>query len=518
MKLLFSLLFCVITSSLYAQNTDVQYIQGSPKPSFSNALMGVRSYNFDCISNGQRIGDECAFIDAFFIEEMKQWCAATLPSAQFGIDYKYPSSTHLLMVASYSHRTQMNWNGVWQWYVSNIKIMCYFGTSDAYNYEFSLPNFKVKGNDFSVHHVYNALRENLSGYIRNYDRSYVLQLPKYKTKWNESTLRNYYTSYGDVVEGIYESTAPTNGTKGNKYKLGLKKMNDGSYALIYLDGANLFDDWSEGEVKAFLTPTSTQGIYKAKWLMLNKSISTDYYITLSAGTMQVRGEGTTETYIKMYPTAEMEAKNSASSGTGFFLSNDGYIITNYHVVENARTIKISGINDDNKTSYTARIEITDKQNDLAILKITDSQFRKIDRIPYAFKFNTSNVGEDCFVLGYPLISTMGMDIKLTNGIISSKTGYDGNIAQYQISAPVQPGNSGGPLFDKQGNVIGIVQAKHTQAENAGYAIKSIYIRNLVELLPTTIAFPQTNQLAKKSLPQQVQLASKAVCVIIVNGD
>ena len=73
-------------------------------------------------------------------------------------------------------------------------------------------------------------------------------------------------------------------------------------------------------------------------------------------------------------------------------------------------------------------------------------------------------------------------------------------------------------IDKNGNIIGIVQAKHTQAENAGYAIKASYIRNLVELLPTTISLPKTNQLTRKTLPQQVEKASKAVCVIIVNGD
>ena len=113
---------------------------------------------------------------------------------------------------------------------------------------------------------------------------------------------------------------------------------------------------------------------------------------------------------------------------------------------------------------------------------------------------------------------MGLDIKLTNGIISSKTGFEGNIAEYQMSAPVQPGNSGGPLFDKNGNIIGVVCAKHREAENAGYAIKASYIRNLVELLPTGITMPQTNLLVGKALPKQVELASKAVCMIIVNGD
>ena len=232
-------------------------------------------------------------------------------------------------------------------------------------------------------------------------------------------------------------------------------------------------------------------------------------------------------FIKTYPTTRMyvnaettqkENQPEKVSGTGFFLSTDGYIVTNYHVIENARTIKVSGINDNYQTSYTAKMEKCDKQNDLAILKITDASFKPLANIPYTFKYTTSSVGEDCFVLGYPLISTMGMDIKLTNGIISSKTGYEGNIAEYQMSAPIQPGNSGGPLFDKNGNIIGVVCAKHRDAENAGYAIKASYIRNLVELLPTNITMPQTNILTGKTLPKQVELASKAVCVIIVNGD
>ena len=113
---------------------------------------------------------------------------------------------------------------------------------------------------------------------------------------------------------------------------------------------------------------------------------------------------------------------------------------------------------------------------------------------------------------------MGTDIKLTTGIISSKTGYEGSVAEYQISAPVQPGNSGAPLFDKSGNIIGVIKAKHTIAENAGYAVKASYVRNLVELLPVSIELPKSNVLLNKTLPKQVELASKSVCLIIVNGD
>lgn len=228
------------------------------------------------------------------------------------------------------------------------------------------------------------------------------------------------------------------------------------------------------------------------------------------------------TYFKTYPQEQFAEKENSNmySGTGFFLCKDGYIITNYHVIENAENnnIKVIGVNGDYNKSYTAKVSISDKQNDLAILKIEDNSYTPIENIPYTFKFNISSIGEDCFVLGYPMISSMGKDIKLTNGIISSKTGYDGNVSQYQISAPIQSGNSGAPLFDKEGNIIGVVQAKHALAENAGYAIKASYIRNLIDLLPTPITLPEHNILRGKTLPQQVELASKAVCIIIVNGE
>ena len=226
---------------------------------------------------------------------------------------------------------------------------------------------------------------------------------------------------------------------------------------------------------------------------------------------------------KKYPTPIMyaesmkkaieEMKPDKWSGTGFFLTTDGFIVTNHHVIEDAKTIKITCVNGDKTTQYRARVEVSDKQNDLAILKITDA-FHAISNIPYTLKFTQSSIGEDCWVLGYPLVTTMGDDIKLTNGVISSKSGFEGNISQYQFSAPVQPGNSGGPVFDEKGNVIGIVQAKHGLADNAGYAVKTSYLRNLMDMLSNPILLPNTNKLANKTLPQQVELASNCVCLIL----
>ena len=191
------------------------------------------------------------------------------------------------------------------------------------------------------------------------------------------------------------------------------------------------------------------------------------------------------------------------SGTGFALK-EGYIVTNYHVIEGAKSISIQGVNGDFNNSFNATIIGSDKNNDLALLRITDSSFVDFGIIPYTITSTPSDVGEEIFVLGYPLTSTMGDEIKLTTGIISSKTGFQGDVALYQISAPIQPGNSGGPLFDKNGNIIGIVSAKHAGAENVGYATKTPYLRNLIESCASTTIIPTTNNVSTLPLTGKVK--------------
>jgi len=219
--------------------------------------------------------------------------------------------------------------------------------------------------------------------------------------------------------------------------------------------------------------------------------------------------------LKMYPTSSSNGISSATekwSGTGFALNN-GYIATNYHVVENAKSIKVQGIKGNFNIEYNAIVISTDKFNDLAIIKINDSRFNGFGAIPYRVKTSTSEVGEDVFVLGYPLTTTMGDEIKLTTGVISSKTGFQGDVSLYQISAPIQPGNSGGPLFDGNGNLIGIVNAKHRGAENVSYAIKASYLNNLVESASSISLLPTNNSVSGMSLSNKVKSLKNFVFMI-----
>lgn len=249
--------------------------------------------------------------------------------------------------------------------------------------------------------------------------------------------------------------------------------------------------------------------------MANKTLESNSYVVFDGGSMKTV-IGSEETfYLKMYPTSSSNGISSATekwSGTGFALNN-GYIATNYHVVENAKSIKVQGIKGNFNIEYNAIVISTDKFNDLAIIKINDSRFNGFGAIPYRVKTSTSEVGEDVFVLGYPLTTTMGDEIKLTTGVISSKTGFQGDVSLYQISAPIQPGNSGGPLFDGNGNLIGIVNAKHRGAENVSYAIKASYLNNLVESASSISLLPTNNSVSGMSLSNKVKSLKNFVFMI-----
>ena len=226
---------------------------------------------------------------------------------------------------------------------------------------------------------------------------------------------------------------------------------------------------------------------------------------------------TTETFIKTYPTSSIgsySAPNKSLSniwtGTGWAIL-ENYIVTNYHVVDGAKTIAIKGVNGNTTSSVTADIVAVDKHNDLAILRIKST---KIDGIPYSVSPSQSEVGEEIYVLGYPMTDTMGKEIKLTTGVISARTGFQGDPTNYQISAPIQPGNSGGPMFNRKGEVVGIVVAKHTEADNASYAIKTSCLQNLIESSIGKNLFPTANTISSLPLNKQVNAIKNYVYYIL----
>jgi len=212
---------------------------------------------------------------------------------------------------------------------------------------------------------------------------------------------------------------------------------------------------------------------------------------------------------KFYSPLNYDANNSdfTANGSGFLINNSGYIATNHHVIDGSSEIFVEINGDD----YKCKVVSVDKENDLAVLKVIDDvRFNVVSSI----NSNKSETGSSIFVLGFPYaLSLLGSEVKLTDGKISSQSGFQGYSKTYQISAPIQPGNSGGPLFNDDGDVIGVVSSKFTEGENVGYAIKSDYLLNLLE--SNNINYNKNNSIQSLSLVEKVELLSKTTLLIKV---
>lgn len=167
-------------------------------------------------------------------------------------------------------------------------------------------------------------------------------------------------------------------------------------------------------------------------------------------------------------------------GTGFAL-NGKYVITSHYVVDGAKTLLVRGIKGDFSKMYNAVVVAKDELHDMAIISIEDSSFTGFGDVPYILKSELKEVGEKIYVLGLPLAGVVsGLGAVYSPGIISSCSGYQGEVAAYQISTPTEPNYVGSPIFDVNGDVVGIHKAKSHKTDSVSYAIKSPYMRLFIQ--------------------------------------
>ncbi|AYL96056.1 S1C family serine protease [Mucilaginibacter celer] len=199
-------------------------------------------------------------------------------------------------------------------------------------------------------------------------------------------------------------------------------------------------------------------------------------------------------------------------GTGFALTSNGYLVTDYHVIKNADSVYVQNAAGE---SFHAKVIYTEPQYDLAILQINDSTFRNLGPVPYNVKKAESDLGENVYTSGYP-----GDNVVYGYGALTSTANYSGDTTEYMVSIPVNPGNSGGPLLDEKGNVIGILTARQTQMAGAAFAKKSAYLLKTIQNIPTdslskTLNLNNKNTLAGLNRKQQLKKLKNYVFMVKV---
>ena len=160
---------------------------------------------------------------------------------------------------------------------------------------------------------------------------------------------------------------------------------------------------------------------------------------------------------------------ATNGGTGFLIDGKGYLITNAHVVAGASTILVENTKGQ---EFKATIAQLNPNKDLAILKIGDDDYKTITALPYSIRKTPADLGEQVFTLGFPRD-----EIVYNEGYMSAKTGFNGDTTSSQIAVSANPGNSGGPVFNRNGEVIGILSTAQSKAQGVVFAIngKNVYL-------------------------------------------
>ena len=202
--------------------------------------------------------------------------------------------------------------------------------------------------------------------------------------------------------------------------------------------------------------------------------------------------------IKEKVSVKPEFAPSKYSGTGFLVSGNGYIVTAYHVVKSSDSVFI-----ENEKFGRLKVSVVYKNpdTDVALLLIIDEQFKNLHPVPFAIRGSEGALGESVYTLGYPR-----NEIVYGDGTISATSGYEQNESSYQISIPVNPGNSGGPMIDQQGAVIGIINGVQTDARGTAFAVKSNVLLDEIKNAPLDSLAP----------PLKVSSASQLVGMSRVN--
>jgi serine protease Do len=189
---------------------------------------------------------------------------------------------------------------------------------------------------------------------------------------------------------------------------------------------------------------------------------------------------TIEKCVEEFSEAVVKVSSPVGIGSGFFINEDGYLITNYHVIEKETKIEVTMFQKakngfEKKTFKSVKIEAINPFVDLALLKVEDLGGTKV-KYAYLGDINRIKVGEKVFAIGTPL----GLERTVTDGVISTINRAFEGLVYIQTNADINPGNSGGPLFNLAGEVVGVTNMGYIFFGGLGFAIPVDYVKHFID--------------------------------------
>lgn len=242
----------------------------------------------------------------------------------------------------------------------------------------------------------------------------------------------------------------------------------------------------------------------AMMMYLSPSLNGNQLLQLSKAVEVIKKNQKIQSHIlNEVKTKVPENAKLISGGSGFLIDTKGYIVTNAHVLKGDGAIVINSKGEE----LNAKIIYSNLEADLALLKIEDKDFKQPKTIPYSIRKKIAALGEEIYTLGYP---RNDYDIVYGKGYLSAQTGYEGDSNSYQIQISANPGYSGAPIFNDNGELIGVISTRQKQAEGVAFAVKSNKIFDIVDAAKATdskeviIKLPKSNYNKKMNRKYQLE--------------